>query len=216
MFDRIVNGILNEDLSSILSKEYNLDAAKARKLISALSFSDYLDLKSALDSGDDSKVKHMLSSYITNEGNAYTAARQSMSDSPMNDMAGDEDMDLSALGMGDEVSFGGSTARINDVDKLGGTTTLNTNDGHQVTVSNHQKSANMDYTDKNDAMDEIERIKKMAGIESDSSLGEEIGSPTPMSCKAMSRDGSTTPNQIIKRHRKKSKPGPNKGAKYKK
>jgi hypothetical protein len=68
-------------------------------------------------------------------------------------------------------------------------------------------------TNKDEAIAEIDRIKQLAGI-SDDSVDEGIGSPTPMTCKSMSRDGSTTPNQIVKRHRKREKPGPEKGSTY--
>ena len=215
MFDRIVNGMINEDVSSILAKTYNVDASKARELLRSMSFSDYNDLKGALDSENTPKVKAILSNFLNLEGNAYTAARQDTQDMGMGDDSEQMDpvTDISSLNTGDMVMTSGGQSKIDNEQNLGDKRTLSTDDGHYITVSDMPTTSGVPITNPDDAMAEIDRIKQLAGIEDDS-MEEEIGSPTPMTCKAMSRDGSTTPNQIIKRHRKDKKPGPKTGSKY--
>lgn len=210
MFDRIVKGMLNEDVSSILSQTYGVDSSKARELLRQMSFSDYTDLKDAIDANDTPKVKAILHSKIAMEGNAYTAARQGTQDPMANQDQDDEMVNLAALQTGDMVSTGDGDSKISSVSMMGDKTTMQTDNGQHISISDMPDIPNAPITNRDDAMAEIERIRQLAGIE-DEAMGEEIGSPTPMTCKAMSRDGSTTPNQIIKRHRKNEKPGPKTG-----
>ena len=217
--------IITEDVSTMLSKELNVDASSARKLIVKLDFSSYLDLTQALKNGDHDEVRRIAGKVRTDEVNSYTVARTGGSGTEMapeeaeqvspDGMDAETDMDIDSLGAGSDVTIDGETTKVNDVSSLGAATKFSTDDGHDVTVSKGGVGgAALAAGSEEGAMSEIDKMKKLAGIKEES-IEEEIGSPTPMSCKAMSRDGSTPPNQIIKRHKKKKKPGPDIGSKYK-
>jgi hypothetical protein len=214
MFERIINGMLREDVSSVLAKKYNVDASKARELMRKMDLSSYIDIKDAMDKDDTNKVRELLSQYLNTEANSYTVARQDTEQMQGMDNGENPVTDLSGLGTGSVVSVGGGDSKINDVSKLGSTTNMSTDSGQHISVSDQPIVPQAPLTNQDDAMAEIERIKQLAGIPDDVAVEEEIGSPTPMTCKAMSRDGSTTPNQIIKRHKKHKKPGPKTGSKH--
>lgn len=213
MFERVINGILHEDVSSVLAKKYNVDASKARELMRNMDLSSYIDIKDAIDAEDTERVKGLLSKFLNTEANAFTAARQGTEQLQGTGDEQDAITDISGLGTGSMVSVGGGDSKIQDVSRLGSVTNMTTDGGQHISVSDQPMVPQTPVTNQNDAMAEIERIKQLAGISDDEAMEEEIGSPTPMTCKAMSRDGSTTPNQIIKRHKKHKKPGPKTGSK---
>lgn len=219
-FDSIVSGIhknmLREDVPSLLAKNYDVDASKAREYMRKMDLSSYLDLQDAILSQDTGKVKDILSKYLSIEENSYEIARQDQEQQKDPSMVDAQDAvtDLSSLGTGSMVSVNGGESKISDVSRLGTTTNMSTDNGKHISVSDQPMVPQAPMTNQDDAMAEIQRIKQLAGLPDEATMGEEIGSPTPMTCKAMSRDGSTTPNQIIKRHRKHKKPGPKTGSKH--
>lgn len=219
---KAANSVLKEDsLLNRLTSELGVKSNIANAIVQGLDFSTYVAVNRALVDGDKQEAAKLLGieeqPVDETEQNAYTAARKGPDADGENQQPqgsvpqGSTPIDITDLDIGSELDTDQGVAKVSKVDKIGDTTTLTTNKNTQLSISDNPQLPQVDLTNKDDAEAEIDRIKKLAGIES--GLGEE-GTGRPGGFKggaiaAAACSGTVMgPNKIKKLTSKPKKPGP--------
>lgn len=220
--------LLEDTLLSILKDDLGLSSKESKLLMKTISFSEYIKLKNLIDSGNDDEVKTILSDML-NE-NSYTTARQVMANrsgntantsnpqqpmQPQNvaNTSTNQPVDFDKIKAGDKIDVidkgQNKNVYVKTVNKLGDTHTVKTTDNQTVVQSDDDIFPVSQDMDKKSIQDELDKLKKLAGITPTNETSSAITSAAIA--------GAVKPLGELKwEHRIKKKPGPKLGSKNKK
>ena len=236
-FKKLVNKLtelkgrsLLESLSSSTASLLDVEQDEIEDLMKSISFSDYLRLSKAVSAGDKLEAARIVKlslldeADVTSNANSYSSGTDkddNQSNNQSNNQANDNS-DISNLSVGDTITVGDSANqhdKVTSITNIGDTKIYNTDQGHKVTVGQTATSPDMMKQD-------IDRLKKMAGIEDSGDDSDK--SHTDTNIDAVTKEGFSggaisaggisgvmiSKNKIKKYTTKPKKPGPKPKSKH--